>query len=112
MRKALAGEIGKYEGIYESVTARKTTPVKCTFSPLVGEDGSIVGGIGIVEDISERKRAEDALAERERTYREVVEKARDIIYVTDAQGRFVLINPMALQATGYSHRRNYGQAIP
>ncbi len=102
VRNALAGGIGKYEGTYESVTARKATPVRCTFSPLAGENGSIVGGIGIVEDISERKRAQDALAERERTYREVVEKARDIIYVTDTQGRFTLINPIALQVTGYS----------
>jgi PAS domain S-box-containing protein len=116
IRIALNGGMGWYEGTYSSVTARKSTPVRCRFSPLSGEDGTVVGGIGIIEDITDRMVAEAALAEREARYRQLVENAHDIIYVTDRRGRFILMNPMGLRVSGYSQEellgKNYLELIP
>ncbi len=62
VRRALQGEVANYEDFYHSVTADKITPVRATFAPirsLGASFGSAEGGIGIVEDITERKEAED-----------------------------------------------------
>lgn len=52
---------GQYEGEYIPTTGTKITPIKADFSPNISEDGTLKGGICIVEDITIRKRAEDAL---------------------------------------------------
>ncbi|BAH77662.1 PAS domain S-box protein [Solidesulfovibrio magneticus] len=62
---ALAGTLGIFEGNYTSVTGRKTTPVRCMFKGIFAQDGNCLGGLAIVEDITERKQAEEVLRERE-----------------------------------------------
>src|SRR3989442_11339895 len=39
-----------------------TTLFRSQYSPLVGENGQIVGGLAIVRDVTERKRVEEELA--------------------------------------------------
>lgn len=51
----LAGKPGCYEGNYLSVTGCKITNLKADFGPILADDGSCLGGIGILEDVSERK---------------------------------------------------------
>ncbi|MFW6082060.1 MAG: ATP-binding protein [Desulfosalsimonas sp.] len=58
LEEALAGKTAFYEGEYQSVTADKTTPLRLIFGPVYSEDGKISGGIGIIEDITERKNME------------------------------------------------------
>lgn len=57
----LSGDFGQFEGEYLSVAGNKRTTVNVVISPVFSEDGALLGGIGIVEDISERKETEDAL---------------------------------------------------
>jgi hypothetical protein len=52
---------GYYEGEYKSTTGEKITPIRACYSPNLSEDGSVLGGIGIIEDITERKKAEMAM---------------------------------------------------
>jgi PAS domain S-box-containing protein len=54
----LAGTIGHYEGEYLSKTSGKITPVRVNFAPVILENGTINGGVGIFEDITERKQIE------------------------------------------------------
>ncbi|NOZ12273.1 MAG: PAS domain S-box protein [Acidobacteria bacterium] len=63
VRKSLNKEAGFYEGDYHSVTADKITPIRVFFEPVISENGEVKGGVGICEDITERKQAE---AEREK----------------------------------------------
>ncbi len=64
------------------------------------EDGT-EGILAIIRDITKRVKAEQALKESERVYRELVENASDIIYTHDLQGNFLSVNPIALRVYGY-----------
>ncbi len=101
IQEALAGKLGHYEDSYTSVTAGKTTPVKCDFAPIMSPEGTVLGGIGIVEDITERKRAEEALRRSEYLYRSVIENIEDVFYRSDAEGKLLMVSPSGARLFGY-----------
>ncbi|GLH69479.1 hypothetical protein GETHPA_10120 [Geothrix rubra] len=65
VEEALRGHIGHEEGEYVSVTGRRRSVARLITYPLTGDDGRPLGGIGIVEDVTERRRVETALRESE-----------------------------------------------
>ncbi len=70
----------------------------CTVkAPLRDEHGHVTGILGIFSDITERKRAEDALRRSEARYRALAEATTDIIYIVDREGRLLYANRAALQ---------------
>lgn len=58
VRETLSGNSSDYEGDYRSVTSGKQTPVHVRFAPCYDAAGRVEGGVGIVEDITERQRTE------------------------------------------------------
>ncbi|MFW5920733.1 MAG: PAS domain S-box protein [Polyangiales bacterium] len=66
VNRVISGEPAHFEGDYRSVTADKVTPVRVDFAPIFDRKGKVTGGVGIVEDITDRKNAERALARAER----------------------------------------------
>jgi len=52
-------------------------------------------------EINERRHAEILLQESEARYRQIVEKASDIIYRTDESGRFTYVNQIGLRLMGF-----------
>jgi PAS domain S-box-containing protein len=67
-----------------------------SISPIRDKQKSIGGRVITIMDISERKQTEILLQESETRYRQIVEKAGDIIYRTDANGCFTYVNQTAL----------------
>ncbi|MEP6911672.1 MAG: PAS domain S-box protein, partial [bacterium] len=67
-----------------------------------GEEGKPLGVRGVVIDITERRRAEEALRASEERYRDLVENAHDLIYEHDLQGNYTSSNKAGEQITGYS----------
>ena len=60
----------------------------------------------IIEDISERKRAEDALAQERMVLRTIVDAIPDRIYVKDVEGRYILQNAANLKVRGIDQLEN------
>lgn len=70
--------------------------VQSTYEPHRDGQGEIVGVIGVITDVTERKRVEDALRESEERFRSLLENGLDIITVFDAAG-FIRYGSPSLQ---------------
>ena len=74
--------------------------VSVTVSPVRDQDGRIIGASKIVRDITERKRAEEAVQRSEALLRAVTENSPDPIFLKDRQCRLQFANPATLRAIG------------
>ncbi|MCH8075674.1 MAG: PAS domain S-box protein [SAR324 cluster bacterium] len=82
-----------------------------TYLPLHGDQGEVVGLVGVSEDITERKRAEKALGESEAKFRDLVETSQNLIWRLDTEARFIYLNPAWEEALGYTLEEMLGRRI-
>ncbi|HZU14909.1 MAG TPA: EAL domain-containing protein [Chloroflexota bacterium] len=78
-----------------------TFPAEVNSSVTLDETGQPKGLTIFVQDITERKRAEEALAQAQERYRSIFDRAAIAINVADAQGRLVDTNPAFARMLGY-----------
>jgi PAS domain S-box-containing protein len=69
--------------------------------PVRDTDGQIIGLRGTVQDITERKRVEEALHESEDKLRLILDSTAEAICGVDLEGRCTFCNPASLRALGY-----------
>lgn len=109
LRRNAALEIaGPYE--VEGVRADGTRfPIEITGRnlPFRGRTRRVV----TIRDISERKRAEQALRESETRYRILAENARDVIWMSDLHLNFTYTSPSVLTLRGYTPQEAQNQSI-
>jgi PAS domain S-box-containing protein len=60
--------------------------------PLTDLRGNTIGILGSYEDITERKKAEEALLESEERYRVFINSTNDMAFLKDSQFKYTLIN--------------------
>ena len=90
--KSLSGKTGHFEGEYISLAGKKTSYIKAIWIP-IKQKGKILSGVGIVEDITKRKKAEEAL----RHYKRAVECSADIIAGVDRDYTYLFANKAYLE---------------
>jgi PAS domain S-box-containing protein len=69
-------------------------------SPLKDEGNNIVGAINCFHDITEVRREDRKLRERERQFRDLLDALPAAIYTTDAKGRITYFNEAAVELSG------------
>ena len=70
--------------------------------PLLAEDGSILSWVGMHTDITERKRIEESLREREERLRATFNQAAVGIAIAALDGKFLEVNRKFTEILGYS----------
>ena len=95
VRRALAGET------FSSTVEVFGTVFEAWYSPVRDAAGSVAGVIGVGTDVTERRRAEEALRRSEESSRTVVEHASHGIYKSTPDGRFLAANPALVRLLGY-----------
>ena len=87
-------ESGEHE-VYETKIRRKDGSsfwAEINATPYRGASGDDAGTLGAIADITERKKAEVALAEEHNLLRTIIDTAQDFIFVKDTEHRFLLNN--------------------
>ena len=80
--------------------------------PILDENGVSTGLIGFAQDITERKKAEEALKESETKFRMYMENSPVAVFVSGSEGKYQYVNEAASRLLGYSTKELLSMAIP
>lgn len=75
------------------------------------EQGQLLAGFGTVQDITERKQAQESLRESEARFRAVFDATQDVIVLADDNGVYVDANPAAEEVFGVPREELLGRSI-
>jgi PAS domain S-box-containing protein len=111
LKKVWHGEIVKR---HETVRRRKdgtSVDISLTISPIVDPQGRISGASGISRDITDRRRAEEALRESEEKFRSVFREAGVGMIVVSPEGRFLAANRTFCDCLGYTEEELLSKTV-
>ncbi|RXE57056.1 hypothetical protein ABH15_02685 [Methanoculleus taiwanensis] len=104
--RTLAGLQEPYE--FRVLTRDGTVHYVITSSRFLMENDRLVGLIGVLTDITERKQAEEALRQSEEMYRTITQRSFDIIVTADCEGRITYVSPAVKRVLGYTPEEAVG----
>ena len=86
-------------------------PVAYSANP-VHKDGSVVGSVITFRDITDRRRAEEALAESERRTRRILDSANEGFLLVDNDAVILTVNPALCKILGRPPEEIVGRPVP
>ena len=87
----------------------KTLWVRALGTPINSPEGSFLGHVGTVEDITDRKQAEEALRIAEKTFRDLLETIQLVAILLDREGSITFCNDYLLHLTGWEQEEVFGR---
>jgi len=87
---------------YEMIRRDGTTFPALIYAAPIVDEGTFAGLRGVAVDVSDRKRAEEALRESEAEFRDFFNNTGDAIVIHDLQGRFLEVNDEICRRLQYS----------
>jgi PAS domain S-box-containing protein len=76
-------------------------PIADSAAPIRDASGTIIGVVLVFRDVTEERRAEDAVAEQREWFETTLESIGDAVIATDATGHVVFMNPVAEHLTAW-----------
>ena len=92
--------------------AKSGRHVPCLFSAQTLQLGGETCILSSINDITDRKQAEEALRESEQRHRDYLAHSPYGIFVSDEAGRLLQVNPAACRITGYSEKELLTMTVP
>jgi PAS domain S-box-containing protein len=108
VNQTLGGQHTSFEAPYFRPDGRSLT-WQVDLNPVFGNDKSVQGAVGIGNDISERKRTEEALLESEKRFRDVAENSQEWVWEVDVEGKFTYTSPVVEKLLGYKPEEILGK---
>jgi PAS domain S-box-containing protein len=99
---------------FETVRRRKDgrlIDIDLTVSPVRDGNGTVIGASKIARDITERKQAQQAIAEAQVRLATTLQSIGDAVLATDTESRISYLNPVAERLLGCSTREVIGQPL-
>jgi PAS domain S-box-containing protein len=108
---ALSGRAVRFETLapYRDGGARY---IDASYTPSFDASGAVDGFFVLVQDVTARKRAEEALALSETQLAAVLESVSDVFYAVDSDGRVILLNAAGERFLGMSRQQVLGRRLP
>jgi PAS domain S-box-containing protein len=100
-----------HESITETPAGDEIRNYRIISSPIKGKAGKIIAAIEMVEEITERKQAEDALKQSEKKYRTLVETAQEGIGISDPEENLTFVNQAFAYMLGYKKQELLGKNL-
>ncbi len=117
LRKVLEGGLGYYEGQYKATLSDANAWIAMTCAPSLDGEGKITGGVAIVQDITERKSAENQVIENEQRLLSILNVSPIAVRIAVKRGQqVVFFNPRYADlikntaATGDDPKKYYASA--
>ncbi len=91
----------EYEVVRKDGTKRS---IEASISLIKDKAGKPTGFRGIIRDVTEHKRIEEALRESEKRYRTLFNESKEPMFITTIEGKFVDFNDALMELFGYESR--------
>jgi len=96
-------DVGKSIYVLEQICKDGNTIwTEASTSPQIDENGEIIGYHGVTRDITDRKRAQEALSESEKKYRLITEKISDVVWLMDLSGKSLFVSQSVEDFSGFT----------
>jgi diguanylate cyclase (GGDEF)-like protein/PAS domain S-box-containing protein len=102
------------DGIIAESFSRCLVPGQDTYlwikaSPMTDHTGTVIGAIESIRDITQRKRAEQALSDNEKKYRFLTEAMSDTVWTLDMDLNTTYVSPSITKMLGFTPEERLGQ---